>query len=142
MKTRFRFIGIALMALCGLSAAAALSMDPVKEKLGLVSFSPVQTASGKIVYKQYEDNTQVPYTMYGLVAGDLLLGRVEPDEREEGNRRYTCIVKLADRTVELRDETLWSRVDTGDSARISFQVRTQKLTGERSPVIVSVVRLK
>ena len=136
-----RFFVIGLAALCGLFGAAALSMDSVKEKMGLVSYSPVQTASGKIVYKQYEDNTPVPYTMYGLVAGDLLLGRAAPDEQEEGDRRYTCLVKLADRTVELRDQTLWSRVDTGDSARISFRVRTQKLTGERSPVVVGVKRL-
>lgn len=141
MSTRMRFFVIALAALCGLFGAAALSMDSVKEKMGLVSYSAVQTASGKIVYKQYEDNSPVPYTMYGLVAGDLLLGRAAPDEREEGDRRYTCLVKLADRTVELRDQTLWSRVDTGDSARISFRVRTQKLTGERSPVIVSVKKL-
>lgn len=138
MNTQFKFIFIGLGTFAGLFAAAALSMDSVKEKLGLVSYSPSQTASGKIVYKQYEDNSPVPYTMYGLVAGDLLLGRVEPDEREEGDRRYTCLVKLADRAVELRDQTLWSRVDTGDSARISFRVRTQKLTGERSPVIVNV----
>ena len=53
MNTRLKFFVIAFLALYGLSAAAALSMDSVKEKLGLVSFSPLQTASGKIVYKQY-----------------------------------------------------------------------------------------
>ena len=67
----------------------------------------------------------------------------EPDEQEEKeDKRYTCFVKFADGIVELRDMTLRSAVDTCDSARISFQVWTQKLTGERSPVIVSIVRLK
>ena len=49
---------------------------------------------------------------------------------------------LIGRTVELGDNTLWPSVGTGDSARISFLVRTQKLTWECSPVILIFVRLK
>lgn len=124
-------------------AIGLIFSETVRVLLGAVKYSGTKQITGSIIFRKDQKNSPEGFnvTVYSA-SNDFTFGGLDVLEQDFGDPKYTCIMRTENGDfVEVRNEMLWGKVSTGDSIRVNYHIRENRLLGIRQPVIEAVRKL-